>query len=92
VVYVAFIAGTLTVCAGKAKTTSCPLRRSGRDMVLYLGRSVCGMKLVELAEAVGLNNYGVVAMNAKRYKLWLNKHRAEQSRMKQVLQMLNYEM
>jgi putative transposase len=64
----------------------------GRDMVLYLGRSVCGMKLMELAEAVGLNNYGVVAVNAKRYQVWLDKHRAEQSRMEQVLQMLNYEM
>ena len=33
-------------------------------MVLYLGRRVCGMKLVELAEAVGLRNYAVVGANA----------------------------
>ena len=29
----------------------------GRDLVLYLGRPLCGLKLKELAAAVGLPNY-----------------------------------
>jgi hypothetical protein len=37
---------------------------TGRDMALYLGRRWCGMKLAELAEAVELRNYGVMATNA----------------------------
>jgi hypothetical protein len=40
-------------------------RDRGRDMVLYLRRWVCGMKLTELAQAVGLLNYAVVATSAK---------------------------
>lgn len=61
----------------------------GRDMVLYLGRRVCGLKLRELAEAVGLPNYGVVATNTKRYEQWLRSNRTEQARMKAVSKLLN---
>jgi len=61
----------------------------GRDMVLYLGRRVCGLKLAELAKAVGLRNYAVVATNAKRYERTLEKDRTEQARMKQVCHLLN---
>ena len=64
----------------------------GRDMVLYLGRRVCGMKLAELAEAVGLRNYAVVATNARRYEQWLQRDRTEQARMKEVTQLLNCKM
>src|SRR5262245_46533958 len=64
----------------------------GRDMVLYLGRRVCGLKLRELAEAIGLPNYAVVATNSKRYEKWLQGDRAEQARMKGVRQLLNCEM
>jgi hypothetical protein len=46
------------------------------------------MKLAELAEAVDLP----VATNAKRYELRLAQDRAEKSRMKQVLELLNCEM
>jgi len=45
---------------------------------------LCGMKLAELARAVGLRNYGVVATNAKRYERRLEQDRAEKARMKQV--------
>jgi hypothetical protein len=65
---------------------------TGRDMALYLGRRLCGMKLRELARLVGLRNYGVVATNAKRYELRLKEDRAEKARMKQVCQLLNCEM
>ena len=64
----------------------------GRDMVLYLGRRVCGMRLAELAEAVGLRNYAVVATNARRYEQCLQRDRTEQARMKEVTQLLNYKM
>ena len=64
----------------------------GRDLALYLGRMVCGLKLRELAKAVGLPNYGVVATNVKRYEMRLARDRAETARMKQVLKLLNYEM
>jgi REP element-mobilizing transposase RayT len=64
----------------------------GRDMVLYLGRRVCGLKLRELAEAIGLPNYAVVATNGKRYERRLQGDRKEQARMKAVRQLLNFEM
>jgi len=65
---------------------------AGRDMVLYLGhlgRRVCGLKLAELAKAVRLRNYAVVATNANRYERALEKDRTEQARMKQVCHLLN---
>ena len=65
---------------------------TGRDLALYLGRRLCGMKLVELAQAVGLRNYGVVATNTKRYELRLEWDRAEKARLQQVCQLLNCEM
>ena len=65
---------------------------SGRDMVLYLGRRICALKLAELAEAAGLRNYGVVATSVKRYEQRLQSERGEKARMKQVLQLLNCEM
>ena len=64
----------------------------GRDMVLYLGRRVCGMKLAELAEAVGLRNYAVVGTNARRYEQGLQRDRTEQVRMREVTQLLNCKM
>lgn len=65
---------------------------TGRDMALYLGRRLCGLKLTELAEMVDLKNYGVVATNAKRYERRLDRDRAEKARMSQVLELLNCEM
>jgi hypothetical protein len=62
----------------------------GRDRTLYLGRRVCGPKQAELAEAVGLRNYGVVATSVKRYEQRLEADRAERARMKQVLKLLNW--
>lgn len=40
----------------------------GRDMVLYLGRKQCGMKLKELGEAVGGIDYGSVAAAVHRFE------------------------
>jgi hypothetical protein len=65
---------------------------TGRDMALFLGRRLCGLKLAELARLVDLRNYGVVAANAKRYERRLARDRTEKARMKQVLELLNCEM
>jgi putative transposase len=65
---------------------------SGRDMALYLGRRLCGLKLAELARLVELRNYGVVATNAKRYEQRLQGDRTETMHMRQVLELLNCEM
>lgn len=65
---------------------------TGRDMALYLGRRLCGLKLAELARRVELRNYGVVATNARRYERRLERDRTEKARMNQVLELLNCEM
>ena len=53
-----------------------------RDMVLHLGRRMCGTKLANLGEAVRLRNYAVAGTNAKRYEQWLQGNGREQARMK----------
>ena len=65
---------------------------SGRDMALYLGWRLCGLKLAELAREAEIRNYGVVATNGRRYQLRLERDRAEKSRMAEVLRLLNCEM
>jgi hypothetical protein len=55
------------------------------------GRRSQRLKVRELVAAAELRNYGVVATNAKRYELRLERDRAEKSRMKQVLKLLNCE-
>jgi len=64
----------------------------GREMVLYLGRRVCGMKLAELAAAVWLRNYAVVATCVKRYEQCLQTNATEQASMKRLARLLNCEM
>jgi putative transposase len=63
----------------------------GRDLVLYLGRKLCGLKLAELAEAVELRNYAVVGTSVQRYERSLASIPAEKANLKKVLQMLNCE-
>jgi hypothetical protein len=65
---------------------------SGRDMALYLGRRVCGMKLLELAREAAMSNYGVVATNVRRYELRLERDRAERNRVAHILKLFNCEM
>ncbi len=89
--------GTVIAAVEKVKGRPWPEFRdeygdTGRDMVLYLGRRLCGLKLAELAQAVELRNYGVVATNASRYERRLERDRVEKARMKQVLGLLNCEM
>ena len=61
-------------------------------MVLYLGRRTCGLTLGELAQAVGLRNYAVVATNTQRPEPRLPSDRQQQARLTQVSQLLNCEM
>jgi hypothetical protein len=65
---------------------------SGRDMALYLGRRLCGLKLTELAREAEIKNYGVVATNSRRYELRLARDRAEKRRMAEVVRLLKCEM
>lgn len=65
---------------------------SGRDMALYLGRRICGLKLRELAGEAGLSNYGVVATNVRRYQLRLKQDIPERRRVDTILKLFNCEM
>jgi len=64
---------------------------TGRNLALYLGRRLCGLKLVQLAREAEMNNYGVVATNVRRYELRLEEDRAEQGRVARILKLLNCE-
>jgi hypothetical protein len=64
----------------------------GRELVLYLGRSVCGMKLSELARAVGARSYASVAMAIGRYAKELKWNAAERERVKAAGELLNVKM
>ena len=66
---------------------------SGRDLVLYLGRRVCGAKLKELAEVAGLKDYSAVALAVKRYEERLRRNSAgERGQFGRVCQLCNVEM
>jgi hypothetical protein len=65
---------------------------SGRDLVLYLGRRVCGLKLGELAQAAGMREYGAVAVAIRRYEQRLPRQPVERKQMQRVCQMLNIQM
>jgi REP element-mobilizing transposase RayT len=64
----------------------------GRDMVLYLGRRRCAMKLKELGAACGLDSYGSVVMAIRRYERKLAQDAAELKRMNAITQMLYVKM
>jgi hypothetical protein len=65
---------------------------SGNEQEQRGARRLCGLKLTELAQEVGLRNYVVVAANDKRYEKRLARDRTEKARMKQVLNLFNCEM
>ena len=64
----------------------------GRDLVLYVGRTVCGLKLAELAREAGLREYGTVAMAVKRYGANLRKDARAQKELRGVMKMLKFKM
>jgi hypothetical protein len=65
---------------------------SGRDLVLYLGRRACGMKLSELAEAAAVGSYAVAAMAVRRYESELKRSSQEREQLLRVTQLLNFKM
>ena len=65
---------------------------SGRDLVLYLGQRVCGLKLDELARAVGVKEYATVGMAVTRYAKRLRKDRVLEKELRRVNKMLKVEM
>lgn len=64
----------------------------GRDLVLYLGRKVCGLKLKDLAQSVEAKEYATVAMAVKRFETSLKKGKSLQEEYRRVMQMLNVKM
>jgi putative transposase len=62
---------------------------TGRDLVLYLGRKVCGIKLKDLAAVAGVKEYATVAMAVKRYEARLKRQRTLQEECRRVEQLLN---
>jgi hypothetical protein len=65
---------------------------SGRDLVLYLGRRVCGLKLKELAEVAGMRDYSAVALAVKPYEQRLERKGEEKKQLRRVRQLCNVEM
>ena len=61
---------------------------TGRDLVLYLGQKVCGIKLKDLAAVTGVKEYATVAMAVKRYEARLKRQRTLQEECRRVQQLL----
>jgi putative transposase len=64
----------------------------GRDLALYLGRRLGGVKLDELAAAVGAGEYAAVAMAIRRYEKLMEKDRVERGLANRATQMLQVKM
>ena len=65
---------------------------NGRDLVLYVGRRVCGLKLRELAVAAGMNDYSAVSIAIRRFEKQLRRHKSQREQLKQVCHLSNVEM
>ena len=65
---------------------------SRRNLVLYLDRRACGLKLEELARSVGVKEYAAVGMAVTRYARQLSKDRLLEKEFRQVNNMLTVEM
>jgi hypothetical protein len=59
---------------------------SGRDLVLYAGQRVCGMKLKALAVATGMRDYGAVSSAIRRFERLLRNRAIEQEQWKSICQ------
>jgi REP element-mobilizing transposase RayT len=61
----------------------------GRDLALYLGRKLCGLRLEPLALATGMRDYASAAMAVRRYAVVLGKDAEERKRLGAVTELLN---
>lgn len=64
----------------------------GRELVLYLGRKACGLKLKDLAQLVDAGSYATVAMAVRRLAARLKHDRSLQEAHRRVAQLLNVKM
>jgi len=64
----------------------------GRDVVLYAGQRVCGMKLRELAEASGMRDYGAVSTAIRRIEKLLRHPTSEREQWNHICQLYNVQM
>jgi DNA-binding Xre family transcriptional regulator len=65
---------------------------SGRDLVLYVGQRVCGMKLRELAAVAGMTEYSAASMAIRRFERRLKGESVKCKQLKELCQMLNVAM
>jgi putative transposase len=65
---------------------------SGRDLVLYAGQRLCGMKLGELAVAAGMKDYGAVSRAVRRFENGLRSRTMERNQWKCLCEMYNVQM
>ena len=65
---------------------------SGRDLVLYLGRRACGLKLQELADAVGMKEYGAASVAIRRFEKRLCRSKPERAQLQAVCKLSNIQM
>ena len=65
---------------------------TGRDLVWYLGRKVCGAKLNALAELAGVKEYATVAMAVKRFAARLCRRKSLQRDHERARQLLHVKM
>ena len=63
----------------------------GRELVLYLGRKQCGLRLKALGEAVGGVDYAAVSVGIKRFEQRLAKESGLQRLVQRANRMLNVE-
>jgi REP element-mobilizing transposase RayT len=64
----------------------------GRDVVMYVGRRAGGLKLAELATALGMTGYKAVSMAIRRYERRLDRSKNARALLNQICKMLNVEM
>lgn len=64
----------------------------GRDLVLYVARRACGLTLVEIAAAVGMNDYSAVSIAIRRFERRLRQSKSSRARLRQLCELSNVEM
>lgn len=64
----------------------------GRDLVLYLGRRACGIKLGQLAVVAGMSDYKAVSIAIRRYEGQLRRNKSRRELLRRICQMSNVEM
>jgi hypothetical protein len=66
---------------------------AGRDLVLYVGRRYCGLKLKQLGEFAGLKDYSATSLAIKRFQKRLDRPGStEKDELRKLCQMSNVEM